>query len=438
MGRDGELSLGARVEARVDPEDRLSPSLSARLEDGRSITLSGALPGERVVAEIEHISQKKRLFGRVISILEASPHRIAPSCRHFLRCGGCDYLHLDPAEELRHKRRDLEEVLGLEVSEVIASPRPLGYRALAKLVVGPDGTLGSYAAYSHRLVDMQGCLVHAPLVESIADALRAVLRPAPPRGLRYALIRGAFFDGRAVVTLVFRALEDPGALPLAEALAARPEVARVVVAQNDSDSDALLVGGPERVLLDRGWPVERVGPVEQWLDAGAFAQVNPAAAALLYARAAALAAPKGKSVLDLYSGSGGLGLTMAEAGARAVFMIERVEEAVEAARRAASRRGGPVPVEALAASVSAASLRDRRAEVIVANPPRGGLAAEVVEALAEKAPFRLVYVSCNPVTLARDRTLLRSRARLTQETLVGVDLFPRTRHLEALYAADVS
>lgn len=439
MGRPGELSVGQVYEAQVEPQAPLAPSLLGRTDLGQELELVGAIPGERVRAEVTHVSGSGRAFGRVLSVSRSAPERQDPGCQHHLRCGGCDYLHVTPEAERTAKQRQLSEQVGLPASEIIESPRALGYRALAKLVVTAEGRLGSYRPHSHDVEDMRGCLVHAAGVERIVDHLREALAEAPrPVDLRYVLVRGSFADGKAVVTLVVRALSSPTPRRLLPALRAMPEVVRVIASENDSEGDALLVGGAEELLLDRGFPVERVGPIEQWLDAGAFAQVNPGAAARLYERAAHLASPGGRAVLDLYSGSGGLGLTMAAAGAASVTGIERSAEAVAAAERAARRLGYEARARFIAAMVSPSAIAPLAAEVVVLNPPRAGAKEAVMRALAAKAPYRMIYVSCNPVTLARDLEVLREGARVSEERLLGVDLFPRTRHVEALYSAEIS
>ncbi len=439
MGRPGELSAGQVYEVHLEPSAPLAPTLVGRTDRGAEVELVGAIPGEQVRALITHVTGSGRAFGRVVSVQRAAPERRDPLCVHHLRCGGCDYLHVAPEAERASKQRQLAEVVGLPVSEILESPRALGYRALAKLVVTEEGLLGSYRAHSHDVEDMRGCLIHAPGVERIIDRLRDALAEEPrPVDLRYVLVRGSFADGKAVVTLVVRALSSPVPARLLPLLRAMPEVVRVIATENDSEGDALLVGGQEELLLDRGFPVERVGPIEQWLDAGAFAQVNPGAAARLYERASLLAAPSGRAVLDLYSGSGGLGLTMAALGAHTVTGIERSPEAVEAATRAAERLGYQSRTRFIAAKVNPEAIASVKAEVVVLNPPRAGAGEAVMRALAAKAPYRMIYVSCNPMTLARDLSILREGAQVLEERLLGVDLFPRTRHIEALYAAEIS
>jgi len=439
VGRPGELSAGQVYEVQIEPSAPLAPTLVGRTDRGFEVELVGAIPGEQVRALVTHVTGSGRAFGRVVSVQRAAPERQDPLCVHHLRCGGCDYLHVAPEAERASKQRQLAEVVGLPVSEILESPRPLGYRALAKLVVTEEGLLGSYRAHSHDVEDMRGCLVHAPGVERIIDRLRDALADEPrPVDLRYVLVRGSFADGKAVVTLVVRALSSPVPARLLPVLRAMPEVVRVIATENDSEGDSLLVGGQEELLLDRGFPVERVGPIEQWLDAGAFAQVNPGAAARLYERASLLAAPSGRAVLDLYSGSGGLGLTMAALGARMVTGIERSPEAVEAAARAAERLGYQNRTRFIAAKVNPEAIASVNAEVVVLNPPRAGAGEAVMRALAAKAPYRMIYVSCNPMTLARDLSILREGAQVLEERLLGVDLFPRTRHIEALYSAEIS
>lgn len=412
-------------------------------EDGAEARLPGVLPDEEVTAEVVYRSGAGRYYARLEEVRTPAAERVEVPCPRFLACGGCDLLHASAELQLAWKRRQVAEALGLELERVeptIASPRSLGYRAFAKLVVGPDGVLGSYAPRSHDVIDMRGCVVHAPEIEPIVEALRAEAAAVVQAGLRYVLVRGALAEGRAVVTLVSREPAPPGLSALVGRIAARPDVARVVLHVNDAEGDALLSSGPSRVLVDGEAPVERVGAVPQSLEAGAFAQINPGAAALLYARAVEDLEPAGECVLDLYAGSGGLGLSMAAAGASAVYGVEARPEAVRAAERAAEAMGVSDRTRFVAGAVEAELLDAPPSCRIVVNPPRKGLSLPVIEALAHRAelgPYRLVYVSCNPSSLARDLEQLGARVRLELGRVTPVDLFPQTRHVETVLVAEV-
>lgn len=430
---------GSTLELRVEALSAEARALG-RTAAGDPVELAGALPGERVRLQVEHVGRDGKVYGRLLEILEPSPERRPPACPHFGRCGGCDLLHAEL--ELQHdfKRQRVAAALGLpleRVDPVVASPEPLGYRALAKLVVGPDALLGSYRPGTHEVTDMSGCLVHHPLAEALAEALRAELAAIAAPELRYALLRVAVDAGALMVVLVVRSLAAPGPRLLAERLAGRPEVARIVLHQNDAPGDALLGPGPEEVLFDRGLMAERLGGVAQNLEAGAFAQVNPGAAARLYAEAARAAAPAGATILELYAGSGGLTLTLLARGAARVMAVEAVEAAAWAARASIERAGFGDRAEVRAARVEDAlgELRGAAFDVLVVNPPRKGISEAARTHLAAIAWRRLVYVSCNPDTLARDLTWLGQALPLEITGVVPVDLFPQTRHIETVLAA---
>lgn len=378
------------------------------------------LPGEHVEVRIDREGKRGVDYGTLLSVLEEAPQRVPARCPHFLDCGGCDLLHADLAFQHRLKRRAVADALGLRVEQVepvIASPKPLGYRALAKLVVGPDRILGSYRPRTHDVVSMEGCLIHAPEVEAVVGALRSWIREPATLDLRYVLVRGSLAEGKAVVTLVSRTEQAPGVRALAARLFERPDVARVVLDVNPTEGDVLL-SGREEILFDRGPPSERIGEISQSLASGAFAQVNPAAAALLYALVREMIEPRGKRVVDLYSGSGGIALTLAAAGA-SVIGVEAVPAAVEAARASA---GGAA--EFVCADVRHYELPP--ADAVVLNPPRKGAPPELLERLRD-VPC-LVYVSCNPKTLARDLEILGRPI----DRVVPVDLFPQTGHVETV------
>lgn len=414
--------------------------------DERTGFVAGLLPGERARVQVVHTNKRGVFFGDVVEVLESAPDRQIVACPHFLECGGCDFLHAPISLQHQHKRGLVAAALDLpleRVEPVVPSERQRGYRAFAKLVAGPGGILGSYRPRSHDVVDMAGCLIHAPSVERVVDALRDLLQEARRSGrvgadeaaLRYVLVRGSMYEERVVVTLVARQADARLPAQLAEALASRPDVARVVLHVNDDPGDALLSRGPNLVLHDAGAPEERVGAVVQTLESGAFSQVNPFGAAALHQKVVELAEPQDRTVLDLYAGSGGLGLSLAAAGAQEVWGYEALPEAVTAARQSAERMGLSGRVHYEAKSVEEALEEAPETPIVVVNPPRKGMSYEVVRALAERGAERLIYVSCHPRSLARDLEMLREAVSLEIDRVVPVDLFPETRHVETIVSA---
>lgn len=417
------------IEVELEPGLGLGPHAGSG-PGGVPVWVEGALPGERVRAAVTHRGAKA-WYARAEEPLRPSPARRPPACPHYGVCGGCTLRHAELAWQRSAKRARVAEALDLSldsVAPVLPSPASDGYRALAKLVLGPGGRLGSYAPRSHRVVEMRGCPVHAPAIEAAADRVREALGGRSPPWLRYVVLRASLSAGAVAATLVVRDLKAPGLDALAGQLKFLP-LSRLVAHENRAEGDAIFGAGPERLLFDRGPVIERLGPIVQDLRSGAFAQVNPQAAAALYALVTELAPPAGARVLDLYAGSGGIGLTLAAQGAAQVTAVERVEAAVRAAEAAAEAIGVQGRYRAICAPALETPL-DPPADIVILNPPRRGLEEGLAARLLARPAPRIVYVSCSPKSLARDLGLLRAGYAI--EAVRPVDLFPHTRHVETV------
>ncbi|HEY3356480.1 MAG TPA: 23S rRNA (uracil(1939)-C(5))-methyltransferase RlmD [Polyangia bacterium] len=405
------------------------------------------LPGERVRATLEHKSpHAPRAWARLGEVLAAAPTRRAPLCPAFGRCGGCVLQHAGYGEQLRFKRERVARALaahpalaGVAVEECAPAPAEVGYRDVAKYVTARlrgRTVAASYAPRSHRPIDMRGCVVPEPEVQGAAEAAVAAAAElgVPPYDerartgvLRYVVARSNH-EGRVLLVVV--AAEDFAAADALAALVAerRPAVAGVVLDINRTTGGAIL-GGTGRTLAGVDHLPERVGAITLELGARTFFQVNRAQAGRLYDLAAELAAPRPDDVVvDLYSGIGGLALTVAPRAGR-VIGIEASPDAVAAAGRAAAAAGARCEFRAADATAGLAGVD--RADVVILDPPRKGCAAEVPARLLELAPRRIVYVSCDPGSLARD--LARLAAGGYHATRVHpVDLFPGTAHVECV------
>ncbi len=432
--------VGDRAVVRVGAPLDSATFGQGRTKGGVRVRLKGVLPRERVQVQVEHVGQDGLRHGRLLSVLEPSPDRTDVPCSHADVCGGCDFLHAAQSFQHRFKRHRVAAALGLplaRVDRVVAAPQALKSRALAKFVVGPGGVLGSYRPRTHELVDMEGCPVHAETVEAIADGIRRHLASAVCPGLRYVVIRASVSEKRAIVVLVARSGEGASLGSLAAHLGAREDVAKVVFHPNDSPGNNIFDAGGAFVELAQDGPLyERIGGIDQEIDAGAFAQVNPLAADVLYTRLVERLNPKGKRILDLYAGSGGLSLVLARAGALRVRSIECVPSAVLAARRSATHNGLESQLECWEGTVET-RLQECAGpyDAVVLNPPRKGASPEVLNGILALDPRVLVYISCNPESLARDLAHLGARRPLVLESVTPFDLFPQTRHVETLVVA---
>jgi 23S rRNA (uracil1939-C5)-methyltransferase len=397
-----------------------------RLEDGRVVFVHRTAPGE--LAEIRLIQQQKRWArGRLLRVLEPSAERRPPPCRFFAECGGCTLEHLTYDAQLRAKARIVADALarigGLEVEapEVVRSPREQRYRnrvsfALRRLGRG-QVVAGFHALHdAERVLDIDGdCLLPEEPIARVWDRLRAAWGPDArrlPSGERLRLTLRATAAG--AVSLLIEGGYSAGQPQ--ELLDAVDGLTSVWHRPGEATAE-LLAGAP-------GLP-ETWGDEAFEVSGTAFLQVNRAAAALLEEHVIAQCGePAGLAVVDAYCGIGLHARRLARAGARVVG-IERDSDAVAAARRdapaGASFKTGPVE-ELLPAHLPA--------DLVILNPPRAGIVPEVVAALAAAPPARLIYVSCDPATLARD--LKRLGAAFRPESVRCFDLFPQTAHVETV------
>lgn len=345
--------------------------------------------------------------------------------------------HLAYSAQLREKRRAVCDALAdVEVDDIVAAPYETQYRNWGKYVVG-DGLLGAYAPRSHQIVSTIGCTVVEPVIDQVATTMAGLLRRTGLRAyeertgrgqLRYVVVRS---DGmRALVGLVVtRATDNEPLQRVARVVRQRvPQVAGVIRIDNDSTGGTLLTPH-QRTLSGRTTIRERVGSIDLEVDISAFFQINRAQAARLYAAIARCCdADQGPRVVDVYCGVGGIALTLAQRGAH-VLGIERHPGAVMTARAAAARN--QIDAQFEVAPARALGHLGRDADVIVVNPPRKGLDHETRQALADVAPRRLVYVSCNPTTLARDLAFLQGNGYGITRVL-PFDLMPGTAQVETV------
>ena len=414
------------------------------------VFVSRGLPGDRVRARVTRY-KKRYAEARVVELLEPGPGRVEPVCPHFGVCGGCAWQDLDYAEQLRYKQEQVEDALrrlghldGFSVLPIVPAAERYGYRN--KLEYSWTTRDGRPALGFHRagrwdqLLAVDHCYIAS---DRSNEVRRAFERWAADRGLeaydqrsgtgflRHLVVREGVRSGELLAVLV----TAEGALQDAEGLAAAlPEsVVGVVHAVNDGVAE-VTQGLPATLVYGRDWYEERIGGLRLNVSAGAFMQTNTVMSERLYEIAIEFAELAADDVVwDLYCGAGALGLLAARAGAGSVYGIEIHPESVERARENARLNG--LSVEFVAGDVARAvrPLLERAPAPTVAlvDPPRAGLTPRAVRRVVELAPRRLVYVSCNPTTLAPNcAQLAESGYRL--ERVQPVDMFPHTPHIECV------
>lgn len=406
--------------------------------DGYTLFVEGALPGERVRARL---TERRKRYGRaeVVERLVSSPKRVEPVCPLFGRCGGCQLMHLKYEEQLVAKRQRVVDALerigkcvGVVVEPCRPSPRSLHYRNKIQLPLCPGtSSLGLYARGSHAVVPIEQCFIHCALGERAFQVVAALLQGE----VRHVLIKTAVNTQQVLVGLITR-----GTLGELQNLSTRifdalAEIKGVVGLENRR-SDNVVVSGAFQTLAGAGAIEEVMGGLRFKVSPASFFQVNTAQAEQLYRRAVELAELQGSEVvLDAYCGVGTLSLFMARY-AKAVLGVECVPAAIDDAQENAKQNG--IDNATFTCAAAEAYIPTLQAvDVAVLNPPRKGCAGAVLDSLISLRPKTLIYISCDPATLARDLALLVAGG-YTIDHVEPFDMFPQTAHVETLVRLKVS
>ena len=418
--------------------------------EGRVVFIPGTILGERW--EVQLLKVKTNVaWGRAVRLLAPSPERVALDCPLAGRCGGCQYRHMTYEEELRAKRQRVQDALtrvggvSLELPQVLGAENPLRYRNKVQFPVAQEKrglAVGYYRARSHDVLDVDDCLLQPEAVTTLRRAFKGWMEryrvPAYDEGTCQGLIRHLYVRtnqaGEALCCVVANGTRLPHAPELVQSLRqAVPTLAGLVLNTNTKDTNVIL--GPNyRTIWGRDFLEERLCGMTFRLSVPSFFQINRAQTERLYAQALEFAGLTGReTVLDLYCGIGTISLALAQRAGQ-VIGAEIVPEAVQDAQANAARNqvdnarflcgdAGEAAFQLAAEGV--------RPQVICVDPPRKGLAPEVPEILASMAPDRIVYVSCDPATLARD---VKRFGELGYPAVKAraVDLFPRTAHVETV------
>lgn len=472
---DAPVSVGQVVDAEIIGIGHDGEGVG-RTADGFTLFVHGGLPGERVSVRVEHV-KKQFGYAKLLHVAGRSADRQEPPCPLYAECGGCQLQHMGYDAQLRQKRKIVVDALerigklkvagageaavgngdepseeeqgssGIVVHPTIGMEDPWRYRNKAQVPFGQvEGGLvgGFYAQGSHRIIDMKECLIQhewndqaVGLVKSLCGELgiRAYDEETGRGVIRHVVVKVGFRTGDIMVVLVTNGDDFTRRRELVEMI--RRELLGVKsICQNINTAKTNVIFGPRtEVLWGEEYIYDYIGDVRFAISARSFYQVNPVQTERLYGKALEYAALSGgETVIDAYCGIGTISLFLAQHAER-VYGVEIVPEAIEDARRNAQLNGlehkAEFAVGAAEVVIPAWAESGIRADVIVVDPPRKGCDPALLDCIAKMQPRRVVYVSCNPATLARDLRILEDAGYRTVEAQ-PVDMFPHTVHVECV------
>ena len=423
-----------------------------KTEDNIVVFVPMTAIGDEIEARILKV-KKTYAFGKIEKIITPSSARISPDCPNFSKCGGCVWRHISYDEELKiksQKVRDAVERIGgrsTEFRPIIGSDRVNRYRNKAQLPIGRDreggAVLGFYAFHSHRIIDCDDCALQPEIFKTVMDVTRDFIErtntdiydESTGKGrLRHLYIRLGEVTNELMVCYVVNGnglkQEDMLIKMLRESL---PNLKTVVFNSNREKTNVIL-GNKNRVAYGKGYITDVLCGLKFKISPFSFWQVNRTQAEKLYSKAKEYAKLSGDEVLlDLYCGTGTIGLTMAQ-DCKQLVGVEIVEDAVNDAKaNAEANEINNARFICADAPTGAEQLRKEGTapDVVILDPPRKGCGEELVKTIRKMNPKRVVYVSCDPATLARDLKYFSENGYITHE-VTPCDMFPRTAHCESV------
>lgn len=415
--------------------------------EGLAVFVPMSAVGDRLTVKILKV-KSNCAFGKLEEIITPSPSRISSDCPVFSKCGGCVYRHISYEEELRLKQKRVEDAIK-RIGGIDMAPQPIvsdmmssGYRNKAQYPVAQDGSVGFFANHSHRIIPSDSCGLQPEEFTDICKIFTSWMKSSgntpyieeTGKGLvRHLYIRKAVVTGQIMVCLVINgdSVKDGDRL-VSSLKAALGESLKTVVLNINKKQTNVILSDKCVELYGDGYIYDILCGVNIRISPLSFYQVNHDMAERLYRKAREYAAPKGKTLLDLYCGAGTIGLSMANE-ADSVIGVEIIPEAIDDAKFNAANNGITNAEFICGDAAKAAkklSERNIKPDVVIVDPPRKGCSEDLLSTIAKDfRPNTLVYVSCDPATLARDVKILGTLGYKLEE-YTPFDLFPRTSHTE--------
>ncbi|HIV16572.1 MAG TPA: 23S rRNA (uracil(1939)-C(5))-methyltransferase RlmD [Candidatus Alectryocaccobium stercorigallinarum] len=402
------------------------------------------------------VTKVKKTFGfaRIVEFIERSPYRVEPACPVYKRCGGCQLQNMDYAAQLEFKKTKVRECLrriggfsDIEVCDTIGAENIFRYRNKAQYPVGMDkdgkAVCGFFAERTHEIIKCDDCLLSPEdfggITASVLEWLNENgIRPydeASGKGLvRHIFLRKGFASGETALCLVINGKKLPFADKLLEKMSAHKEITGISYCVN-TRRDNVILGDKVVSIFGREYIEDMIGDIRYHISPLSFYQVNPEQTKKLYDKAVEFASLSGsETIIDLYCGIGTIGLYAAR-NAKKVYGIEIIPQAIEDAKENAKLNGlenaefYAGAAEDVLPELYANGLK--KADVVIVDPPRKGCDEKTLSTIADIAPDRIVYVSCNPATLARDLKFMKEKG-YEPVRVQPVDMFPMSVHCECV------
>lgn len=446
------MLLNKNDEVIIDIDDIGSDGEGIGKYQGYTLFVKNALPGDKV--RVRAMKLKKNYgYARLMEVIEASPYRINPKCSIASKCGGCSLQHLNYLKQLEYKqdkvKNCLERIGGLKdhipMEPIIGMEEAYYYRNKAQFPVGRNKEgkviMGFYAGGTHSIIDTDHCCIQARENDIILETVRNFLEEykistyneeAHEGLVRHLLTRTGFVTGEIMVCLIINGDDLPKKDILVERLTKIPGMTSISLNINKAKTNVIL-GDKVINLWGQAFITDYIGDIRYQISPLSFYQVNPKQTKVLYETALSFADLRGEEVVwDLYCGIGTISLFLA-GKAKQVYGVEIIPQAIEDARKNAEINditNAKFYVGA-AEEILPAKYRDENihADVIVVDPPRKGCEESLLDTIVQMAPEKVVYVSCDPATLARDLRYLSDRGYELKK-VQPVDMFPHTTHVE--------
>ena len=422
---------------------------------GITVFVAGAVDGDNCRVKIIKVA-RTWCVGKIEDIKKSSPERISPECEHFARCGGCAYQSIGYEHEKELKRNYVRAAFrkaglaDVKINETVSDGVICGYRNKAQYPVSVEGgryTVGFYSSKSHRVTDGTACSLQPRIFGEVCEKLKvffeqhklSVYDEQTGRGLlRHIYLRAAAKRADLMLCLVINGKSTGVDAELCAYVKKHIPAVTTLLLNENTEATNVVLGKRYFVLFGEGHIKDELCGVELEIAPSAFYQVNHGMAEKLYAKAAELARPEeADAVYDIYCGTGSIGLSMSTQAKRIVG-VDVEPSAIECAKKNA-RACGAENAEFFCADATGSSglfesvgiensLED---SVVIFDPPRKGSSESFIEYITQKNPKRVVYISCNPDTLARDSVYFRANGYINRE-VTPYDLFPRTGHVECV------
>ncbi|MDQ5984136.1 MAG: 23S rRNA (uracil-C(5))-methyltransferase RlmCD [Eubacteriales bacterium SKADARSKE-1] len=421
--------------------------------NGIPIFVPNIAVGDKLLARILKV-KSNHAYGKIEELLSSSPHRIEVDCKNYLQCGGCAFRHITYQAELSAKEQRVKDAIrriggfsDLKISPILGAKDADKYRNKAQIPIGKNEReeyiLGFYAKHSHRIIDSARCNLHPDIFATIINIFKkwaSISKPSVYNEkthtglLRHLYLRIAKGTGEIMVCIVVNGENIPQGSLLVDMLKSSVSDIKSIVVNTNTDKTNVIMGKKSTILYGQDYITDILCNLKFNISPNSFYQVNHDQAEVLYNLVKQYANLKGnETLLDLYCGTGTIGLTMAN-DCKKVIGVEIIEDAIKDAKNNAELNKIS-NTEFICADAKEAVLKfsskNEFPDVVILDPPRKGCDLDTINSVVDMGPKRIVYVSCDPATLARDLKIFSQKGYFPKE-LTPVDMFPRTTHVECV------